>query len=90
MFYASPLAFLIDIEYVVMIMEPQPHMRKIEVSLSDAEEITLKSLKRMHPEWVRKNGDCPECVSLQHQMSDTTRPESVAAAMADSYPELDS
>ena len=61
-------------------------MRKIEVSLSDAEDLTLDSLKRMYPEWVRKNGDCPECVVLQHQMADTTHPESVAAAMEDNYP----
>lgn len=64
-------------------MEPIPHMRKVKVSLSDAEDITLNSLKQMHPDWVRKNGDCPECVSLQHEMSDTTRPESAEAAMAD-------
>ena len=56
-------------------------MRKIEVSLSEAEDLTLDSLKRMHPDWVRKNGDCPECFVLQHQMADTTRPESVEAAM---------
>jgi len=58
-------------------------MRKIEVSLSEAEDITLDSFKRMHPDWVRKNGDCPECVALEHQMADTTRPESAAAAMDD-------
>ena len=64
-------------------MELRPHMRKVEVSLSAAEDITLNSLKQMHPDWVRKNGDCPECVTLQHQMADHTRPESVDAAMAE-------
>lgn len=67
-----------------MIMEPKPHMRKVEVSLSEAEDITIDSLKRMHPNWVRKNGDCPECVALQHEMADTTRQESAAAALKDS------
>gem|GEM_PF-6520388 len=62
-------------------MEPQAHMRKIEVSLSEAEDITINSIKNMHPNWVRKNGDCPECIALQHEMADTTRPESAAAAM---------
>ncbi len=59
-------------------------MRKVEVSLSDAEDLTLDSLKRMNPGWVRKNGDCPECVTLQHEMADTTRPESAAAALQES------
>ncbi len=62
-------------------MEPQPHMRKIEVSLSEAEDITINSIKNMHPDWVRKNGDCPECVALEHEMADMTRPEAAAAAM---------
>lgn len=66
-------------------MIPKPHMRKVEVSLSDAEDITLNSLKRMHPDWVRKNGDCPECVTLQHEMADTTRQESAAAAMDEAH-----
>lgn len=61
----------------------KPHMRKVEVSLSEAEDITLDSLKRMHPDWVRKNGDCPECVTLQHEMADTTRQESAEAALND-------
>ena len=64
-------------------MEPQPHIRKVEVCLSDAEDITINSLKKMHPDWVRKNGDCPECVALEHEMADMTRPEAVAAAMED-------
>ena len=64
-------------------MEPKPHMRKIAVSLCDAEDITINRLKEMHPDWVRKNGDCPECVALEHEMADMTRPEAVAAAMED-------
>lgn len=62
-------------------MEPKPHMRKVEVSLSDAEDLTLDSLKRMNPDWVRKNGDCPECVVAQHQMADTNGPEAIEAAL---------
>ena len=64
----------------------QPHMRKIEVSLSDAEDLTLESLKRMHPDWVRKNGDCPECVVAQHHMADTHDPEAIEAALDQSHP----
>lgn len=62
-------------------MQQKPHIRKIEVNLSAAEDLTLERLKRMHPEWVRKNGDCPECVVLQHHMADTTSQESIADAM---------
>lgn len=78
---SSHLALRFIVAYRDLIMEPKPHMRKIEVSLSDAEDLTLESLKRMHPDLVRKNGDCPDCVVLQHQMADTTRHESVADAM---------
>jgi len=65
-------------------MKPRPHMRKVEVCLSSAEDITLESIKRMHPEWVHKNGDCPECVVTQQHMADTSSPEAIAQALADS------
>jgi len=56
-------------------MEPKPHMRKVEVSLSDAEDLTLNSLKRMHPDWVRKNGDWPSvsCPSIKWPTPTTPR-----------------
>lgn len=62
-------------------MNPQPHQRKIEINLHEAENLTLDALKQNHPEWVRKNGDCPTCISLEHEMADTTRHESAKVAM---------
>ena len=62
-------------------MNQPPHQRKREISLSDAEELTLSTIKRMHPEWVGKNGNCPACNSLEFEMADTTRPESAEIAL---------
>lgn len=62
-------------------MDNQPHQRKREIGLNQAEDLTLDTIKNMHPEWVRKNGDCPACTSLEFEMSDTTRPESAEAAL---------
>lgn len=62
-------------------MNSQPHERKIEINLQEAEEQRHKTLVQGHPEWVRKNGDCPACISLEHEMADTTRPESADVAL---------
>lgn len=62
-------------------MKPQPHQRKIAINLKKAEAQRHDALVQGHPEWVRKNGDCPACISFEHEMADTTRRESVENAM---------
>ena len=62
-------------------MNSQPHQRKIEINLMEAEQQRHKTLVQGHPEWIRKNGDSPACISLEHELADTTRPESVALAI---------
>jgi hypothetical protein len=62
-------------------MPPQPHQRKAEINFNEAENLTLDALKQMHPEWVRKNGDCPSCIALEHVMADTSDPEAARIAM---------
>ena len=62
-------------------MNQPAHQRKPEIGLSQAEELALSIIKRMHPEWVDENGNCPACSSLEYEMSDTTRPESAEIAL---------
>ena len=62
-------------------MDSQPHQRKAEINLPKAEEQMHQILGQNHPEWIRKNGDCPSCISLEHEMADTTRPESAEIAL---------
>lgn len=62
-------------------MKNKPHQRKAEIDLHKAEEDMHKVLGKGHPEWIRKNGDCPSCLSLEHEMADTARPESAEVAL---------
>ena len=62
-------------------MNQPPHQRKREINFCEAEELTLSTFKRMHPEWVGKNGNCPACCSLEFEMADTARPESAEVAL---------
>ena len=62
-------------------MNQPTHQRKREIGLIEAEELTLSTIKQMHPEWVGKNGNCTACSSLEFEMSDTTRPESAETAL---------
>lgn len=62
-------------------MSFQPHQRKAEINLDKAEKLRHQSLVQNHPEWVRKNGDCPACISLEHEMADTADPEAAVNAM---------
>ena len=62
-------------------MNSAPHQRKIAINLKKAEAQRHEALVQCHPEWVRKNSDCPSCISFEHEMADTTRPECVEIAM---------
>ncbi len=62
-------------------MEPQPHQRKIAINLFEEEHQRHHALTHRHPEWVRKNGDCPSCISLEHEMADTSHPDAALRAM---------
>ena len=64
-------------------MNSQPHQRKAEINLNKAEKLRHQTLVQNHPEWVRKNGDCPSCISLEHEMADTARPDLAENAMKD-------
>jgi len=41
-----------------------------EQSIDCAEKKLHTSVAQEHPEWVEENGDCPSCVSLEHEMAD--------------------
>ncbi|MBK1792790.1 hypothetical protein [Persicirhabdus sediminis] len=51
-------------------MDPITTDRKVNTALPQAEDETLNRLKKMHPEWVAENGECPECVVREHEMAD--------------------
>ncbi len=39
-------------------------------SLDCAEKKVHSSVAKEHPEWVDDEGECPSCVSLEHELAD--------------------
>ncbi|NNC88503.1 MAG: hypothetical protein HKN82_08615 [Akkermansiaceae bacterium] len=47
-----------------------PLERKANVSLKRAEDQVLQTLLKDHPEWIDKDGNCPQCVVEEYSLAE--------------------